>query len=277
VTKRGHYADYPRESNVTAEAALLTAWASLHRYHESLVLVGGLALKYLTVSASGLLPGPVTLDADFGVGIGTEGGQYGTIRDDLSAQGFALERGRFVRQTGSFPVYIDFLTEDPAARYDTVNVDDAPASVFPGIQRALDTKSPVSVVGADLYGVNVTADIPVCGIGPLIVLKLAAFGGGPKSRGHGKDAYDVLLAVTSYRDGFEAAIAAFRAEGSAANRAFPIAEEALRTCFVRSDQSAPARVAEFALGGLSYGSELEDRKRQILEQVVTVGGALLGE
>ena len=83
MTKRGHYADYPRESNVTAEAALLTAWASLHRYHESLVLVGGLALKYLTVSASGLLPGPVTLDADFGVGIGTEGGQYGTIRDDL--------------------------------------------------------------------------------------------------------------------------------------------------------------------------------------------------
>jgi hypothetical protein len=31
-----------------AEAVLLTAWASLHRFHEDLALVGGLAVKYLT-------------------------------------------------------------------------------------------------------------------------------------------------------------------------------------------------------------------------------------
>jgi hypothetical protein len=59
VSKFASFAQYPKRSLVGAEAALLTAWASLSRYHNNLVVVGGLAVKYLTRPGTGLLPGPV--------------------------------------------------------------------------------------------------------------------------------------------------------------------------------------------------------------------------
>jgi len=75
VSKFASFAEYPKRSLAGAEAALLTAWASLSRYHDHLVLVGGLAVKYLTRPGAGLLPGPVTMDVDLGVTLGAEGGQ----------------------------------------------------------------------------------------------------------------------------------------------------------------------------------------------------------
>ncbi len=61
MSKFASFAEYPKRSLAGAEAALLTAWASLSRYHDHLVLVGGLAVKYLTRPGAGLLPGPVTM------------------------------------------------------------------------------------------------------------------------------------------------------------------------------------------------------------------------
>ena len=57
-------------------------------------------------------------------------------------------------------------------------------------------------------------DVPVSEMGPLLVLKLNAF----DDRQQPKDAYDVLLGVTRYVEGPEAAIAAFHAEANASNR-----------------------------------------------------------
>jgi hypothetical protein len=48
MTKFGKFGDYPPRSLESAEAALLTAWRSLEQYHDDLVLVGGLAVHYLT-------------------------------------------------------------------------------------------------------------------------------------------------------------------------------------------------------------------------------------
>ena len=47
MSKFGTFGDYPKESLPSAEAALLTAWRSLDRYHEGLVLVGENALLVL--------------------------------------------------------------------------------------------------------------------------------------------------------------------------------------------------------------------------------------
>src|SRR5438309_6668370 len=96
MSKFGTFAEYPGVSLERAEAALLTVWASLSRFHGDMVLVGGLAVKYLTKSGGTLLPGPVTLDVDIGVSLAVEGGQYGTMADDLAGQGFRRgEQGRF--------------------------------------------------------------------------------------------------------------------------------------------------------------------------------------
>ena|SRR2546422_6967245 len=109
MSKFGTFAEYPSVSLARAEAALLTVWASLNRFHQDMVLVGGLAVKYLTKSGGTLLPGPVTLDVDIGVSLAVEGGQYGTIADDLGGQGFRLHgQGRYVREIEKQPVFVDF-------------------------------------------------------------------------------------------------------------------------------------------------------------------------
>jgi len=184
MSKFSSFAEYPPRSLVGAEAALLTAWASLERFHDDLVLVGGLAVKYLSRQGAGLLPGPVTMDVDFGVTLAAEGGQYGSMADDLSGQGFRLDKtGRYVRHFETMPVFVDFLTEHPAATTGTVRVDGVPAGVFPGVARALATRRMVTVAGKDLFGAPQRAAVPVSGIGALLVLKVNAFAG----RQQGKD------------------------------------------------------------------------------------------
>ena len=105
-------------------------------------------------------------------------------------------------------------------------------------------------------------------IGPLLVLKLNAFGG-PTGRRSPKDAYDVLLAVTGFVDGPEAAVSAFRAEKDAGNPAYTAALTALRADFSEANQDGPVRAAEF------YPGDAADRDR-VRQQVVTMGRILLG-
>ena len=275
MSKFSSFAEYPPRSLAGAEAALLTAWASLERFHDDLVLVGGLAVKYLTKQGAGLLPGPVTMDVDFGVTLAAEaGGQYGSMADDLSGQGFKLdEKGRYVRQFETMPVFIDSLTEHPTSTTGTAMVDGVPAGVFPGVARALATRRKVAIAGKDLFGAPQKVTVPVSGIGPLLVLKLNAFAG----RQQAKDAYDVLLGVSRFLEGPDAAIAAFQTEASAGNRGYARADETLRTHFFETGQSGPLRCAAFALDGQPGIDDRQMRERQIVEQLVTIGRALAGE
>jgi len=266
--KFGKFDDYPPRSLESAEAALLTAWRSLERYHEDLVLVGGLAVHYLTKRNVAGLPGAVTLDVDFGITLGASGGQYGTIKTDLAGLGFTSENNRLVRKFRDTALYLDFLTEDAPSVTGARIVDDVIASVIPGVNRALAARRMITVHGRDLYGVEQTCKVAVADIGPLLVLKLNAFGG-PTGRRSPKDAYDVLLAVTGFIDGPEAAVTAFRAEKDAGNSAYAAAEAALNSHFSGADQDGPARAAEF------YPGDAVDRER-IRQQTVTVGRILLG-
>ena len=59
MSKFGTFGAYPEDSLRAAEAALLTAWRSLDRYHDDLVLLGGLAVHYLTKRDAAGLPGAV--------------------------------------------------------------------------------------------------------------------------------------------------------------------------------------------------------------------------
>jgi hypothetical protein len=111
--------------------------------------------------------------------------------------------------------------------------------------------------------------VAVADIGPLLVLKLNAFGG-PTGRRLPKDAYDVLLAVTRFVDGAEAAVAAFRAEAKAGNTGYEFALKALQKDFSDPAQDGPIRAAEF------YPGNVEDRGR-VRENVATVGRMLLGD
>jgi predicted nucleotidyltransferase len=269
VSKFGTFRDYPKESLPSAEAALLTAWKSLERYHDDLVLVGGLAVHYLTRRDLEGLPDAVTMDVDFGITLAASGGQYGTIKSDLAGLGFVSKGNRLVRQFGNLGLYLDFLTEDPPAMTGSRTVDDVVATVVPGLNRALRCRRMVAVRGRDLYGAEQNCRIAVADIGPLLVLKINAFGG-PIGRRHPKDAYDILLAVTRFVDGPEAAVTGFRAEANADNTGYPSAIKALLADFSEPNQDGPIRAAEF------HSGNDEDRAR-IRQDVATVGKILLGK
>lgn len=269
MSKFGTFGEYPHPSLLSADAALLTAWRSLERYHDDLVLVGGLAVHHLTKRNAGGLPGAVTMDVDFGVTLGASGGQYGTIKSDLAGLGFISEGNRLVRKFGDIPIYLDFLTEAPPSQTGTTLVDDVIASVILGVNRALTCRRIVTVRGKDLYGADQECQVSVADIGPLLVLKLNAFGG-PTGRRHPKDAYDVLLAVTEFVDGPEAAVKGFRAEARAENSGFEFAAATLREDFARVDQDGPIRAAEFV-------REFVRDLPRLRQDVVTAGKYLLGE
>ena len=268
LTKFGSFDKYPPRSLASAEAALLTAWRSLATYWDDLVLVGGLAVYYLTRRGIPGLPGAITMDVDFGITLGVEGGQYGTIPMQLSALGFESKNSRWERKFGEITLYIDFLTEDPPNVKGPRMVDSTVANIIPGINRALAKRRKVTVRGKDLYGVGQECLVNVVDIGPLLVLKLNAFGG-PTGRRAPKDAYDVLLAVNGFLEGPEAAIAGFQAEVSENNPAFESAMECLRRDFFETNQDGPDRAAEFHPGG-------PDERERVRQDMVTVGRALLG-
>ncbi len=274
MSKFATYNEYPARSLAVAEKALMTAWPGLHRYHGDLVLVGGLAVKYLTKPTVSWLHGAVTMDVDFGISLAADGGMYGSIADDLAAQGFQRnDRGRYVRELEGLTIFIDLLTEKVSLGRGTTLVDRVPVEAFPGIQRALATRTEKPLKGTDAFGVEKTIHLPVAGIGPLLVLKVNAFHG----REQPKDAYDVLLSVSNYIDGADAAIAAFQAEAQAGNSGYAQAAAALRQHFVAEKHSAPLRCAGFVLGESPGATDTEDRRQQIVQQMVSVGRALLGE
>jgi hypothetical protein len=71
------------------------------------------------------------------------------------------------------------------------------------------------------------------------------------------------------------AIATFHAEAKAPNRGFARAVTALPKHFVEASHNGPIRCASFALAGQSAADDFQSRQRRIMEQVVTVGRALL--
>jgi len=243
-------------------------WPTLEPYHDDLVLIGGLALHYLQKRVVAWLPGAVTMDVDFGISLAATGGRYGTIKSDLSGLGFRLEGNRLARQHGNLNLYLDFLTEDPPAVTGARMVDDVIASLIPGVNRALACRRMVAVKGRDFYAAPQECKVAVADLGPLLVLKLNAFGG-PTGRRLPKDAYDVLLAVRGFVDGPEAAVAAFRAKANTGNTGYPFALRTLERDFSDPGQNGAIRAAEFLPGD----SETRNRIRQ---DVATVGRVLLG-
>jgi len=232
------------------------------------VLVGGLAVHYRTKRTVVGPPGAVTMDVDFGISLTASGDQYGTIKSDLAGLDFKPEGNRLVRKYGALNLYLDFLTEDPPSLTGARMVDDVVASVIPGVNRALSCCREVNVKGLDLYGAEQECKVAVADIGPLLVLKLNAFGGSTGRR-LPKDAYDVLLAVTGFVAGPAAAVAAFQAEAKAGNTGFEFAVKSLQNDFTNAGQDGPIRAAEFHPGNAGN----RDRVR---EDVATVGRMLLG-
>jgi len=219
----------------------------------------------------------VTLDADLGIALGADLGQYGSLQMDLQTQGFHLSKDefggpRFVKTVGDFTIPLDFLTERPPATKGTAMVADVPANILPGINRALASARNVVVKGVDLQGAQQALTVRVCEAGPFLAMKLRAFAW----RQAAKDAFDILYTLLHYDRGTNAAVAAFGEEVRAGNPACPDAAACLSRHFQDEQSSAPVRAASFVLGQ-SVPRESEDirfRRLQIQQDMVDSGRLL---
>jgi len=272
--KFASYAEYDPKGVALSIPALLTVWAGIQRFSDELVLVGGLVPHFICrhPESSTQLPRPATLDVDIGIALGASSGQYGSLSADLQGQGFRPSKtfeSRFERRVGPYTIYLDFLVERAPGTKGVVVVDDVPANILPGIDRALATARKQVISGVDLFGAQQSIPIRICEIGPFLVLKLRAFA----SRQAPKDAFDLLYSFQNYDGGVEAAVAAFHAESAAGNLAFPDASGCLRQHFSNEDAAAPVRAAHFVHGPITASENDDTRllRQQIQQDVVTMG------
>lgn len=273
--KHDTFDKYPADSLELPTQALLTTWDCLPDFRDDLVLVGGLAVRFLTKLPAEGFPGAVTLDVDFGVSIAADGGPYPGIRESLSGHGFKWENGRFTRRFPNLELYIDLLTDDDKSDRGSAVVDDGlQVSIFPGINRALACHREVTISGRTLLGSQQTETIKVAEIGPLLALKLNAFGG-PSGRKAPKDAHDILYLATNYLDGTAAALAGFQEERRMGSRGINHALRCLEDFFSKPDAPGPVGCAAFRLNNQHLESQNEQASLRIRQECVTLAQALL--
>jgi len=279
VSKPITFRDYDPTRIALAESALLTIWDCLGDLRDQLVLVGGLAPKYLCgeTQVSDDLPRPATMDVDIGIAVSADRGLEGTLYHTLKEHGFEWsnepDESRFVAVIGGVEIYVDFLTEDPArSEFGSVPFDLIQVTQLPGINRALASPRIIPVSGVDLHGEPRTHQVRVCDVGPFLVLKLRAFGG----RRENKDAFDVHYTLRNFTDGTAAAVAGFTAERHIGNPAFEAARSCLQEHFATERSAGPIATAEFIIGE-RIGTEPEEiaRRRLMVQQEAVDGARLL--
>lgn len=264
---------YPPDSMLMAEKALFEVWDRLEKFRADLVVVGGLAVHYHTRgSANPFYPAAPTLDVDFGISLGTDAGMKGTVQFDLIQAGYEEIEGRMVKRfENGKNLYIDFLTEHSPSTTGSRNVSDIVASICPGIDRALEEREFAEIRGVDRFGDARTHRLPICGIAPLLVLKLNAFAARTHEK-KAKDAYDILALVSSYSRGSAAAIGAFEIEKVKGNPAMERALECLARDFRDGDSLAPRLAMSFRFGP----DPQHESGVRLREDLVTIAQALLG-
>ena len=189
------------------------------------------------------------------------------------------EQKRFSRDLPGLRLHLDLLTDDGRSEKGTRIVDDGlVVSVLPGIDRALTCMRVVPVTGTDLSGASRTLNIKVAEVGPMLALKLNAFGGPDGRQGQPdgeKDAHDIHYLAMRYVDGFAAAVDRFHAEMSANNRAMRHALACLQRDFVGVDAPGPMACARFRIPGWPERAENDAQALALRQECVTLAQALL--
>jgi len=271
------HAEYDPRRSEMAQRAFLSVWSSFTRWHEDLVLLGGLVPRFICkpLPPHSILKPTTTIDVDLGIALGTESGQYDPISTALSGQGFypdSKQKHRYVKTIAGMDVPVDFLVEHGGGDHGMVAVDDITATVMPGVNRALETARILQIKGEDLQGAEQHVTARVCDAGPFIALKLRAF----LDRQQGKDVFDLLYTVINYDQGIQAALDGFPEEVRSGNRACADAIKCLKTLFADENAPGPVRASHFLLGppGTNTGADEDFRRIQIRQQMVDVAAAL---
>lgn len=235
-----------------AEQVLLDVWSRLGDYHEHLVLVGGLAPRYLVPqNVAGIANHCGTLDVDLAVSLAVADlNAYASIRATLERMGMQPgvnakgneQRHSFTMQNEEGPVVVDFLTTKYEGPSEVVRAVQSQLSAIQveGLGLALIDPVKVRITGKALTGGMLTTMLRVCRPVPFIVLKALAF----ENRREGKDVHDLVYILQRAGGGAAGVAQSVRPDELAAD-AFAHAVKTLRANFGSPVSDGPVRYARF--------------------------------
>lgn len=252
-------AKYSPASTALAERVLLTIWSRLGEFREHLVLVGGLAPRYIvpqpSPAAATSIPAHCgTFDVDLAISLAvadlkTYESIYHTLTENLGFEPGTNTKGReqrhsFTKTIGNTPVILDFLTtkyEGPDNSLMHAVEENLSAIQVEGLGLAFMDPLRVDVEGDLLEDGRHRTVINVCRPVPFVMLKALAL----SDRGERKDAYDLVYVLRYYKNG-PASVAAEVRPDERNQESFQKAVGALRNHFVRPEQDGPAKYAAFS-------------------------------
>lgn len=251
---------YSADQTERAEQVLLEVWSRLGEYREHLVLVGGLAPRYLVTQNDPAIPKHCgTLDVDLAVSLAVADlNAYASIRERLERMGLKPgvnvrgkeQRHSFTMSAEGGPVVVDFLTTKYDGPSEVVRAIESQLSAIQveGLGLAFVDPVKVPITGNTLTGGVVTEMLQVCRPLPFVVLKALAF----ENRREGKDVHD-LVYILQHAEGGVAGIVASIRDSERQAPSFSRALDSLRRNFESPSHDGPVRHARF-LGGNSDGA-----------------------
>ena len=250
------FRDYNNSFTQKVENALLDVWALLGEYRDDLVLIGGLAPRYITAPQNtrdySLSRHCGTMDIDLGVSVAVSNQtRYKEIIDILKQAGFKnavndkgnLKHHSFVKEEAGEEIVIDFLT----TKYD--GPDDS------RMHRISEDISAIQTLGLGLGFINplkchILRNFPdgtvaeeiinVCRPVAYIVLKALAF----DNRRKDKDIYDLIFVLENYKSGVDSIIAEILPEDLHAD-SFSMALKCMGRHFRNVSRIGPGAYANF--------------------------------
>lgn len=248
--------DYDKTLTQKVETALLDIWGRLGEYRQYLVLIGGLAPRYIT-APTGAVDYSIsshcgTMDIDFGVSIAlSDVEKYKSIEKILKEAGYRNRLNKhgnkrlhsFVKRTDTDSVVIDFLTTTYSGPDNSLMhrvTDELSAIQTRGLGLALSHPLKIRIQGTSLSGDIQEEVINVCRAAAYIPLKALAYDG----RRNGKDVYDLVYVLENYLNGVDSVVDE-TTEEDFASQYFKEALECLSRHFRTSDHIGPAAYANF--------------------------------
>ena len=206
---RGHHGDYGPPLTLLCERALVTLIGDIGPWSERVVLVGGLAPRYIVGSLPlGAAPHVGTTDVDLVIGFAVDEAPetYASLQENLKRSGFASGEPsyRWSRRVDGMTVRMEFLCETDqieagriyrpkqgtGSRFGAFNVPGA------GLVTRDFIETTVEAERIDDGGVS-QVTLRVAGLLAYVVLKILAF----QDRHDNKDIYDLVYTLVNYPEG----------------------------------------------------------------------------
>jgi peptide deformylase len=273
--KPQHQSQYSPETALKCEAALVTLLGNIGPWANRLVIVGGLAPRYIVRELpAGAIPHIGTTDVDVVVQLALDRTEetYATLKANLLRSDFKPTRlsYQWMHESGGAKVLLEFICDTPEVE---------PGRIFNPKGEGLGSGfGAFNVRGANLAhsdyfmheltadrlggGGRSTVKFRVCGILPFVVLKIFAF----QERHERKDAYDLVYCLMNYTGGPQGAARDAARSPVLNDKTVGAALSLLAERFGAPDLDGPAEYTAF----VSDPSDEDGVARQRLDAVAAV-------